>query len=123
MTSVEDLITRLLTGYSLEVEALLTWFPITPAADIREPRMKGISTTYSTSDSVFKVGNAAGLFLDQLATNDAVSAIFEFFVNQDGFFEVTIEVQMAQGAPTRKKHTPEARNSNTVYDQFNCCRT
>ena len=92
------------TTYSLDVEVLLTWFPLTSDARLKVPRMQGNASTYSNKDIlpghpaqyVTLDGNSNALF-----ANGGVSAFAQIRVTADSVFDV--DVQLYVGGQNRSQ--------------------
>lgn len=112
MHSIADLFSKFLTSYSLEAEALLTWFPTRSNASLKEARMRGGTFRHSIKDKDFELGPfgeavrvvhflGQGGHEDPLAPDNRVVAFIEIGVNQDGVFET--ELELAIGPTKRNK--------------------
>jgi len=92
------------TTYSLDVEVLLTWFPLTPDARLKVPHMQGSASTYSNKDIlpghppkyVSLDGTSNALF-----ANGSVSALVQIRVTVDSVFDV--DVQLYVGGKNRSQ--------------------
>ena len=93
----------------LEVEALLTWFPIRSTAVLKEVRMRGVTIKHTTSEGVFQAGNRAGLMIgqglapgeDPLAPGGAVRAFVEVGLDDDMNFELDWELDLGRARTTK----------------------
>ena len=107
--------TSYFTTYSLDVELLLTWFPLTTDASLKEPRMIGLNAKFSTKD--FPPLTAQGLRLDggnpQSLIAFTVAAFAEIRVNSDGIFEADLELDI--GGARRKKLLQLPANTRSPF--------
>lgn len=113
MTSIADLFSRFVTSYSLEAEALLTWFPTGSDARLKEARMRGVTFRHSIKDKDFDLGVfgeairvihslGQGGQEDSLALDNRVVAFIEIGVNQDGVFEAELELVIGPTKRTKR---------------------
>jgi hypothetical protein len=59
------------TNYNIQIDALLTWFPVRNSARLKEPRIRVFRAKYNTDDQVFVVGNRiATSFIGKGMDND-----------------------------------------------------
>jgi hypothetical protein len=101
---------ELLINYRLEVEWLLTWFPIRPTGNLSEARIRGGTGRHSITDfgtglgggvsTTYMLGMGAAGQGDALAANNAVRGFITIRVTPDKIFEAELEV--AIGGRSRK---------------------
>lgn len=108
MPAFVDLVT-----YGLEIQWLLTWYPIRATAEIAAPRIRGGAILIKNSDGVFAAGNREVFLLGQalgpgdegLAQDNAVRAFADVGVSGPAReFDATFEVGIGQ-AIQRKRYT------------------
>jgi hypothetical protein len=112
------------TNYSIQVDCLITWFPVKSSARLREPRMRMSSFKYRADDQPFSSGGKAGIFHgealggidDGLTSTNLVRAITETGVDTDQIF--FMDVQLGIGRNVRNERLIIPSNAITPF-QFN----
>jgi hypothetical protein len=105
--------------YDLEIQWLLTWYPVRGTADIAAPRIRGGVIRIKNSAAVFDAGNRDNFFLGQklgpgdeaLAPDNEVRAFADVGVSGPAReFDATFEVAIGR-AIQRKRYTfpPDSR--------------
>jgi hypothetical protein len=106
-------------SYRLELEAVLTWFPTSSSAALKEVRMRGTTLVRSSRDDVFIAGNQIIHNMGQtgpedlLAPNGSVVGFIKIGVNQDDDFEV--EYELVAGASRRSKRIRIPPDTRTPF--------
>ena len=111
----------LLTNYRIDIDCLLTWFPVRHGATLREPGIRMDTFSYAADDQPFASGNKAGRFHvqapgrqeDSLDSSNRVRAISETGVDADQVFYMEIEVGLGRTVRTRRVSFPS--NSVTPF--------
>jgi hypothetical protein len=96
-----------LTSYRLEVEWLLTWFPIQGNSAIDNQKTRGGTFHYLNTDDPFAAGNglvhllgqgpqAPFAFGDALSSNNVALAFITVTVNQDDVFSLALEAHLGK---------------------------
>ncbi len=96
-------------AYNLEIEWLLTWFPIRSTATLKEVRIRGGTLKHKSNDPPFGVGNRVVHLLaqvgtgegDSLAPEEVVRAYIDVGVRSDGMFDANLQVYI--GPTNRSK--------------------
>jgi hypothetical protein len=104
----------LFTNYRIEVDCLLTWFPVRFSASLKEPRTRMSTFSYRADDQPFASGNKAGIFHGQasggledgLDSHNLVRAITETGVDADQVFFMEIEVGLGRTVRTHRLTLP-----------------
>lgn len=98
-------------SYAVEVEWLLTWYPMTSGANLSEPRIRGGTIRHKNTDPPFTVDNRAVALLGQagtgtgdgLAPNNAVRAFVDVGVDPlSRVFRVELTAHIGNAAPRAK---------------------
>ena len=97
--------------YRLEIEWLLTWFPLHERASIDKPRMRGGTIRHLNSDPTFAIGNrdivTAGQKLnpndEELAPNGSVVAFIDIGV-AGPLNEFDVAIQVNVGGSSQRRH-------------------
>jgi len=91
------------TNYNIQIDSLLTWFPVKNSARLKEPRMRMCTVKYNTNDQVFVIGNRIGRFIGQGLDNDdalesrnLVVAFTETGVNENEVFYTDFQVRLGR---------------------------
>ena len=102
------------TRYSLQVEWLLTWFPVRSTAFLKETRIRAGTFRFVNDEGKFPLGEATILLLgqgfgeegDPLEKDKNVMAFAEIRVDKDEFFSVEFEAKIGRAVfeVTRKQH-------------------
>lgn len=98
-----------LLAYRLEIEWLLTWFPIQSGANLDEQRTRSGVIRHRNTEAVFEAGNRETHLLgqgargtgDPLAPGNRAVAFIEAGTDRDSLFIVHLEVTL--GAAVRRK--------------------
>lgn len=99
----------LVIAYNLEIEWLLTWFPITSSAPLKEVRMRGGTLRHvntgpeaiRASGALHSLGQGLAGDGDVLAVNRLVSANINIFLTPDKVFQSELSVSI--GRSSRRK--------------------
>jgi hypothetical protein len=105
------------TAYVIEIEWLLTWFPIQDNAAIDAQRTRSGRVVYRSADEPFASGNGSSLLLgqgpqapftfgDPISTNNVAHGSITLGLNQDELFVVTIEARLGQASQIRTLLAP-----------------
>ena len=100
----------LFTNYRIEIDCLLTWFPVRHSASLREPHIRTDTFSYRADDEPFASGNRAGRFIGQalgglqdgLDSRNLVRAITETGVDSNQVFFMDLEVGIGGRIRTRR---------------------
>jgi hypothetical protein len=109
------------TNYRIEVDCLLTWFPVRHSASLQEPRIRADTFSYRADDEPFASGNRAGRFIGQalggpqdgLDSRNLVRSITETGVDTDQVFFMDLEVGI--GARVRKRRLSLEAGTTTPF--------
>ena len=100
------------TRYTIELECLLTWFPLNSSAGLKAPVVIAKTYRYSSDDPPFVAGNAVINTIQRPEPlPDSAAAFVEVGVDQDNIFFVEIELQI--GGAVRKRRL-ECRPDTTT---------
>jgi hypothetical protein len=88
------------TNYSIQVDCLITWFPVRSSARLKEPRIRMDTFRYKADDQPFASGGKQGRFHGQalggiddgLTSTNLVRAITETGVDKDQVFFIEFEI-------------------------------
>ena len=105
------------TAYGIQIEWLLTWFPIQANSAIDAQRTRAGKISYNSTDEPFASGNAALVLLgqgpqapsafgDPLSTNNVAGGFITVGLNQEELFALTIEARLRQARQIRSLLAP-----------------
>lgn len=108
------------TNYYIQVECLLTWFPVRNSADLKEPKVRMHRSTYHADDLPFSSGNqeiiliGEGNFYDDslVSSNLAYSNLIIGVDEHKVFF---MDTYLELGRSTRKEHIIFKSNTITPF--------
>jgi hypothetical protein len=109
------------TNYYIQVDCLLTWFPLRNSAALKGPRVRMDSFRYNADDQPFAIGNRNGRFHGQglggsedgLESRNLVRAITETGVDKDQVFFIDFEVGL--GSSVRKQRLIFPSSTTTPF--------
>ena len=109
------------TNYYIQVDCLLTWFPVKNNAALNGPKIRMDTFKYHADDPPFSAGNKAGRFVGQglggiddgLDTRNLVRAITTTGVNEDQVFFMELEAGL--GSTIRKQQLIFQPNTITPF--------
>ena len=109
------------TNYRIEVDCLVTWFPVRHGAALKAPLTRMDTFSYRADDQPFASGNKASRFLPQdlgglqdgLDSQNLVRAITETGVDGDQVFFMDVEVGLGRVKRTERWSLPS--NTTTPF--------
>jgi hypothetical protein len=103
-TLIKEIVMSKYTNYNIQIDALLTWFPVRNSDGLKKPRIRMFRAKYNTDDQVFVVGNRIGTLNGQGLDNDdrlddspaypSVVAFTDTGVNENEEFYTEFTVQI-----------------------------
>lgn len=109
------------TNYSIQIDCLITWFPVKSSARLKEPKIRMDTFRYWADDQPFASGGKAGRFHGQglggiddgLTSTNLVRANTETGVDKDQVFIMDFEIGI--GRVVRKQQLRLQSNTITPF--------
>lgn len=99
------------TNYGIEVDCLITWFPVRDSADLKTPRIRSAKFVHHADDFLPNTGvitthgQGGGGFEDEL-TSQHVFGQTDFSVDADQVFLLALYLQIGRKRKTRRMAVP-----------------